>query len=856
MSILQFQLSIMLLALLIGMVAIVCRRVVLFRALVVAGIAAAALLQMLAGPGFPLRLGLDLRGGTEIGLRLHPDPGRLRQLRGEKEELLALLENDGKDISLRMALSQKEIEIAAELANQQHHLAGAVDVVRHRLSGVGLSQVNVIRQGLDRVIAQFPGMDPAETRRSVMALAEQGHLEFRLVVPRRGTVGQRDLYRRIDAMDMSHDSMNIRDGDMLYDWLAIPQLSGADDADRLSLFYLVEKEPLIVGDNIKFAHAESDRSGDVWWVNVEFDQAGRKQFHAVTAANRGSQLGIVLDGKLISAPRIREEIGEGVVDIVGNFDRARARQLEIVLKSGALKVRVTSESEVAVGPSLGEDSIRHGVFSMLVGLVAVLLFMVVYYRCGGVITDIALALNMLILLAVLSLTQSTLTLPGIAGLILIVGMMVDANVLTFERIREERMTGAELGSAIASGYDRSFATIVDANLTTLIAAAFLYFMGSEMLRGFALVLMLGIIVSVFCSLVISRWLLDGLFELGVVRRFSTLGYSRLPGINFVAWFKHAAVASMILILVGVVLFSLREKSGRNYGIDFGGGMLLQVAMAEPLTTADMRQRVNQAADPSLVDGPITLQSYGRAEGGGGRQEMFRHFLIRLPHVAHDDGIGADTRLVALMESLRGNLRGLAPDEPFPRAAMVGPAVAQEMSRRGLIAVSAALLSLFVYMCVRYRFSPAFGFGAVVALSHDLLVAVAALLIVDQLGWIDGRIDLKIVSALLTTIGYSLNDTIVVFNRIRENCRGSAPTAAVVNLSINQSLSRTVTTSVTTLLVVASLLLLGGDVMRGFAFVLIVGVVAGTYSSIFIASPILLLFTRENRKISPSRTSST
>jgi protein-export membrane protein SecD/preprotein translocase SecF subunit len=821
MAISQIQLLILAAAVVTGMVALISRRVVLFRICLILGVAIAAILQMAAAPGFPLRLGLDLRGGTEVRLRLSPKQGRLAALAAEQKELEAqLARNEERDIGLQMQLSQLQRTIAEEYENQEKHYESAVDVVRHRLAGIGLRQVSVSRQGTDQILAQFPGLDLAETEAILKTLEQQGRLEFRLIVPRNHMADGREH---------------------LYDRLETPRFVRSDGSIKPSRSYPVEKTPLLSGDNIRFVHVESDRSKSVFWINVEFDKEGRELFREVTSTHLGRQLGIVLDGRLVSAPYIKEEIGEGAVDIAGNFDRNEAEQLAIVLKSGALKARVVKESQDRVGPSLGEDSIRRGIRSMLLGLTAVLVFMLLYYGRGGAITNVALVLNMIILLAVLSLLKATLTLPGIAGLILILGMMVDANVLIFERIREERAQGVLLGPAIAAGYDRAFLTIMDANLTTIIAATFLYLFGSDTLKGFALVLIIGIVVSVFCSLVLTRWALDSLFELGVIKKFRMPGSLRLPPIDFASWFRQVAVVGVLLLVLGGIVFGLRERAGRNYGIDFTGGMLLQVALAQPASTSNIREQIDAGMRVEYPDVASTLQSCGETAGKDSvGRSTYHRFLMRTRHSKDATPADSNSRLENFIQSARANLTGLDAAEPFPRAAMVGSAVATEMRKKALLAVGFAMLALFVYMWVRFRFNAAYGLGAVLALAYDLLITVGALVVADELGWLDGKIDLKIVAALLTIIGYSLNDTIVVFNRIRENSPGGLLSRETINRSINQSLGRTLITSFTTFLVVASMLVLGGDVLRGFSFALLTGIVAGTCSSIFIASPVLLL----------------
>ncbi len=849
MTTLQYQLSILGLASVAGLLALLARRVVFFRACLVCGLAAAAILQLVPGSAPSLRLGLDLSGGTEVSLRLSPDQTRLRTLAEEARDLRRRLEDTpAENPELNFRLADQEAEMEAERANVDRNLDGAVGVIRHRLSGMGLSQVHVVRQGRDRVRVQFPGLDLGETERVLATLERQGRLEFRLIVPRDGSAAERRLYRQVQSLRLTEDTLEAvsaeleteteERGTRSWDWLGMGSATASDGSPKPGRFYLVDRQALLSGDHVVFAHAEADRWKKTWWVNVEFDAEGRKRFEEATRTHRGKQLGIVLDGRLEAAPYIREIIGEGVVDIAGNFNRQQAEQLEVVLRSGALRVGISKETQEHVGPSLGKDSIRKGARALAVGLLAVLAFMWFYYGSAGAVTGVALVLNLVFLLAVLSLLDATLTLPGIAGLILILGMTVDANVLVFERIREETLRGTPLGPAVTAGYEGAFVTIVDASLTTIIAAALLCLLGSDSIRGFALVLMIGLVIGLFCSLVVTRWFLDSLIESGCLTAIRMAGPVRAPAFDFMARCRPALGISLLLLGAGGLTFGVRERAGRNYGMDFTGGGRIAFSLLEPATTAEVRRGIAAGTGASFPDAASALQRYGRAKGtNGAGAARYDRFVVRSQFVKAGGQDGPEKGLQAFEMAVRNGLADMGMQARSIRAAMVGAALAGEMKRKGMSAVLLSMAALFAYMWVRFGFRAAFAAGAILALVHDLGITVGILALADQWGLIDGRIDLKIIAALLTITGYSLNDTIVIYNRIRENCPRGTPSRETVNLSINQSLGRTLVTSLTTLLVVLSLLLFGGTVMRAFAFTLLAGITAGTCSSIFVASPL-------------------
>lgn len=886
----------------------------------------------------PLKFGLDLVGGTEVRIRLLPDTTKLDRLEKQYAELEADTANKEKNAA---KLAEMQKSITQEKAEQKDNFSNAAEVIRSRLNSSGLEEIAVSMQGNDKLLIQMPGMSSADAQAIINRLKKLGQLEFRLTIPASGEGANNELYSAISAAGGAEDRLNysrsegrfLKDseilintdgektdaaGETLYDWM--------HDEDGRG--HVLPQEVLLTGEYISWAKAAPDpESPGMMKIDFRMTTVGSLLFGTITRTNIGRQLAVILDGKLKSAPVIRSEIStQG--SISGSFTPQEARDLEIVLKNGSLKTMVMVESENTVGPSLGADSIRSGVKAMGIGFIAVLLFMLLYYRAAGLITDIILFINMMLIIAILSAFDATLTLPGIAGLILTVGMAVDANVLVFERIREERERGNTLARSIQLGYERAFVTIVDANVTTFVTALILHQFGTEAVKGFALTLIFGIICSVFTSLVLTRICFEALLEYNILKDLKMGRFFKRPNINFAALRRPAMVLSLICIVIG--MFFVVKRGNENLSQEFNGGFFAELALTEKLAEEDFEKKL-QALREKYPD--IKKQSFGQVEGGkygsyqvrtgeaveGGEvaaKELRDALVATFPLekngliVAVKQDSEKSTPKVAVYKAELSVKKAISPDalknllvnntslknievqagtsatdliifagvpvlsvdgkvltedamsnkvreqiqflrnqklisftEPFPLFSSTGASVASEMISKAIMALVFSMVVIFIYIWLRFQFKVSFGAGAVVALAHDVLFTIGALAIVDELGIMNGQISLVVVAALLTLVGYSLNDTIVVFDRIRENLQmGGGDIKEVINKSINQTLSRTVITSITTLLVVVALLWLGGDVIRGFAFALFIGIFVGTYSSVFIASPILIEFT--------------
>jgi SecD/SecF fusion protein len=552
----------------------------------------------------PFTLGLDLQGGTEVRLGLSLDPARYNRLANELrllEEQLAAAAPAERE-RLTTTIGEKRQEIADESATLDKDLASAVDVVRRRLNSSGLAEIPVTRQGRDKVLIQLPGMDASQADQTIATIQREGKLEFRIVVDEKSpdvglhlaTVRGRfpDEVRNLDLTTMEAVSPEFVDdhgrhvvtGAELYDWLRSASDYSRNESRRAGEMLLVSKAVLLRGDAIVQASAEPDPASAGFQVSLTLNALGARIFEHVTQNHLGERLAIVLDGQLRSAPTLQTVISDGHARITGSFTQNEAKQLDTVLKSGSMKVKIDKEFQSTVGATLGEDSIRNGFWAMVFGLLLVVLFMMIYYRKAGVVTTVVLVLNTILVAAALASMNATMTLPGFAGFVLTIGMAVDANVLIFERIREERERGNPLQRAMHLGYARAFVTILDSNLTTLFTAVILHHFGTETVRGFAMTLMIGLVISMFCSVVITRWLFEALIAWGKLTEFRMMRVFHNLNVDWVKYRRLAMGFSAALIVLGLALIGWRGD--RNLGQDFTGGVLANIVTRAPLTSGE------------------------------------------------------------------------------------------------------------------------------------------------------------------------------------------------------------------------------------------------------------------------------
>ncbi|MFP6581347.1 MAG: protein translocase subunit SecD [Candidatus Hydrogenedentota bacterium] len=660
------------------------------------------------------------------------------------------------------------------------------------------------------------------------------------------SVSQDDIDRVRELIEQAADVPGLIPGGRIIEFSPPPP-----DYDKEANYsiYVLESEIGMTGEGIKSSVARPDpESPGRWMILFEFNAESAPIFRQLTADNVGRSLAIVLDGNVMSAPNINEAIGASG-SISGTFTGDEAKDLAISLNSGSMPVTPREDYAGIVGPTIGGESARQGVTSSVIGLALVIVFMVIYYHIAGLVAVASLLINATIILGAFAYFNTTLTLPGIAGLILTIGMAVDANVLIFERIREELQQGKSLVASIEGGYARASSAIWDANVTTLIAAMVLTQFGTGPVQGFAVALSIGVCSSVFAALVVTRAFIEFIAEKKLVSNFTMLSILKSePRFEILGRRRIAAMVSIAVILVGVVIFASRGKD--NFGVDFTNGTSIRVSIKsdEPIGVNAVRTALNEADFIS----PIVQESRDADSAEGNR------FLIRIGDQSEvpeaeapvEDGETAevvtetgkatagssvsDAVQVALAALSTVSSNDINEKVEVLRSETVGPAVGAQLRRDAFNAIFFALFFIILYLWFRFEWK--FAVGAVVALVHDVLIVIGILALFQR------EISIPVVAALLTIIGYSLNDTIVVFDRVREdlalNKSRGMNFVDMLNTSVNRTLSRTLLTSLTTLFVVIILFIFGGPEINDFALALIAGVLVGTYSSLFVATPVV------------------
>ena len=761
------------------------------------------------------------------------------------------------------------LEVKTEGMEQQEAqdaVAQAQEVIRNRIDQFGVAEPTIQRQGENRIIIELPGVQ--DVQRAKDLVGQTALLEFQLLEPAEDrtrliqridqvlapqeeeeeeedlllssttesaplssmlspagedlTVSGRDL-QRVKNLLNTPEAQKLIPADVEFIFSSKP---AGTEGNEFYFLYLVRKKPEMTGHMIQDAFVSIGQVVEYMGqpiVNFSTTDEGVRLFSRITGSHIGERMAIVLDESVYSAPVIQNKISEGRGIITGSGTQEEAKDLAIVLRAGALPAEVEIIEDRTVGPSLGRDSIEQGKTAAIYSMVLIVIFMVLYYRAAGLIADCALLLNMLFIMAVLAGFHATLTLPGIAGIILTIGMAVDANVLIFERIREELRSGKTVRAAIDSGYGHALSAIVDANVTTFLVGIVLYQFGTGPIRGFALTLCIGIISSLFTAFFVTRTIFELItrkseqssLSIGPVALFANLK------IRFLSLRNIGFGASAAVLLIGIV--SILGINGIRKGIDFAGGTLLELHFDPAVQVEDIRSQLGRVP---VGDAEIDL-SKSEIKRFGSENDI----LIRVS----ESGAGTEVADGIMGVLKAGFTNSIEEMEWIRRQEKVGPKIGSELSSAAVRAVLVALALILIYMAWRFhRFL--YGIAAVVALFHDVLITLGLLSLFDI------EITLAVVAALLAIVGYSLNDTIVVFDRIRENLHTARRQGfdGTVNQSINECLSRTLITSATTLLAVLVLMIFGGEVNRDFTITLMIGVVVGTYSSVFVASPVLYL----------------
>ena len=873
------------------------------------------------------------------------------------EDLVSIVVRKLKERGIRLSryfgsIRQSDDEIIKRLRQQEKDaVTRAIEIISNRVNQYGVSEPSIQQQGTRRIVVELPGVSKEEEAKRL--LQGRALLEFKLVKDANFAIPIMNKIDEVLARDFAKDStltdttasdstqqltkeefakkhpfyaialvnpqspypdafVKAEDRAKVLNYLNRPDVKKVIPDNVQFLFsakpvitqngveyyelYMLNKEPELTGGVITDAQANIDPQTTSPVVNMTMNSEGAREWARITGANIKKRCAIVLDGYVYSAPVIQNKIPSGRSQIsgIGNMDEAKL--LEIVLKAGALPAPVDIIEERTVGPSLGQDSISKGLNSTLIGFFIVAVFMIWYYRKAGTVADIALLMTVIFIMGVLAAFHATLTLPGIAGIILTIGMAVDANVIIFERIREELETGKTMRASIDSGFRNSYSAIFDANITTFFTGIILYQFGSGPVQGFALTLMIGIVSSLFAALVISKVIMEFMLYKGMK---ITIGGRTHPfrnvNFNFLGNRKKAYIISGSLIAIGIISLIFR---GLSYGIDFKGGTEIALQFQKPINIAEVRQKVSK-----IGLGKVEVKTFG-----GDKGILLRTDLQNIPKKIYPTLLSViDNKIkeikpdvqykivdstansvtyefatpevtneiteklfkagfqtgkvsqeatnkqmivrVGISDWLELSLAKQFPDNPFKllKEDKVGPKIGKELKTDAVIAIVLALLVILIYLGFRFKF--VFATGAVVALFHDVMITLGLFsLLYGWVSFLNLDINIDVVAAFLTLVGYSINDTVVVFDRIREDIKihKTAPLEENMNKAINKTLSRTIITSLTTLFVVAVLLFFGGEVLRGFAFTLFVGIIVGTYSSVFIASPFVLEYVKKKK----------
>lgn len=579
-------------------------------------------------------------------------------------------------------------------------------------------------------------------------------------------------------------------------------------------------------------------------VDMSMNAEGARTWSSMTANNVGKCIAIVLDGLVYSYPRVNQEITGGRSQITGNFTVNESDDLSNVLKSGKLPAPARIVQEAVVGPTLGSESINKGLVSFVIAFLLVLIYMLLYYNGAGLVANAALLTNVLFLFGALVSFGEVLTLPGIAGIVLTLGMAVDANVIIYERIKEELRAGKGIRLAVADGYKNAYSAIVDGNLTTIITGMILAIFGSGPVQGFATTLVIGIITSLMTSIFISRLVIERRLDKNKKISFDnkyTKDFLHNAKVDFVKFRKYAYIFSISVSIIGLAFIFTK---GFSYGVDFTGGRTYIVRFDKDVTTSEVRSALNKEFKES-----VEVKQYG----GGSQMKITTKYLINDNSPETDQIVDGKvynalnplyTKTLSLDEftSTTDNPNGIISSEK------VGPTIADDIKRNAVIAIVMALIAIFVYIAVRFR-NWSWGLGGLVALLHDALFVISFFSIFSGVLPFSLDVDQSFIAAVLTIIGYSINDSVVIFDRIREyrTLHPKRDLISNINEALNSTLSRTINTGGTTLVVLLAIAIFGGEVIRGFSVALIVGVLIGTYSSIFVGTPIVYDFFRNKEK---------
>lgn len=691
----------------------------------------------------------------------------------------------------------------AELAKMEEQeragqLSQAIKVISDRVNSLGVAEPIIRASGDNRIEVQLPGVSTKENPEMIATIQKPARLDFRLVMEGTGPMATRPPGEAPPGYEfMATDNEDHRTGEII------------------TTYYVVKRVGEMTGEHVSDAQARVNEYGQ-YSIDLTFDSVGAKQFGDVTSANVGRQLAIVLDGKLYSAPTIQSAIVGGNASISGTFTAQEADQLEKVLNN-PLQVPLKVQEQYEVGPSLAGDAVSSAKLAFIIGTGLTVLFILAFYTLGGVVAAVGMAINVLTILAVMASIDATLTLPGIAGIVLTLAMSVDANILIFERMKEELRLGKSLPVALEAGFDKAWSAIIDGNLTTLITAVIMALLGTGPVKGFGVTLTIGIFTTMFAAVVVSKLVLELLVLPGVIKRIPMFSVLQDTKIDFLKQAKAGLIAAGVLIVVG--LGTLVVRGGSVYGIDFTGGDTVSLAFAKKVDVGQLRSAAESAGFKNVS--PVYLQP-----------------------------IGADHEVLKVTTDFdQGGPLVTALQKAFPDAQLqsegvnrIGPSVGKEIQWNALMSLGLSLVGMLVYVAFRFEFG--YGVGALAAVVVGLLCTIGIFVLAP-----DRQFNASMVAAILLVVGYGINDTIVVFDRIREELKLN-PTGTlrdIINRSLNLTISRTLITGGTTILTAVTLIVVTTGEVNDIAFTLLAGVITTTLCSLYIATPVFYWWHKGDRK---------
>ncbi|HRR28223.1 MAG TPA: protein translocase subunit SecD [Victivallales bacterium] len=731
-----------------------------------------------------IRLGLDLSGGAEFMLLLKP------QKHDESEE------------GLKIAKRVEE--------NFEHYRDVAIEILRERLESQRIYETEISPIGDKYISLKVPTVSREEKHKLLNLIKMSASLQFRLV--------HKDNDSLVEQYLANPEKFKAPNG---YELMStVDQAQGKKPVKK---FYIVKKRAEMSGKGIVDAGPRVDQYGQRY-IFLSFNAEGAKNFAKVTSENVGRLLAIVLDGKLYSAPQIKQPILGGEAQITGNFSREEAQNISNALISGSLPVDLEVAGVFDTDPTLGLESVKTGSIACSLALIVVMLFMLFYYRMAGLIANIAMIVNIILILGFLSSFGATLTLPGIAGIILTIGMSVDANVLIYERIKEELRKNKTLQNAIENAFSRVFLTIIDSNLTTLFVALILLGLGSGAVKGFGITLSIGIISSIFTSLFLSHLLFDIATGYLGIKKLKMLEIFPDTNFDFLKYKKLTALISVIFVIISIATFIVKGKE--SLGIDFRGGVQITASYAERIPEVQIVKKLNESG---FEGARVTYKTNIFDKDS-------KQIEILLPIEKDDSTSNVKDKIYEILNKAFPNLKITGGDE-----IAIGGLIGFEFTKAALKALIVSIIGMVIYISFRFEFS--YGIAAIIALLHDIIISAGLYVALTYFGNIGGELSLTVIAALMTILGYSINDTIVIFDRIREDIELTKNKTydQIINLSVNQNLSRTFLTSFTTLLSVLFLYLIPDGSVKAFATVMVIGIFFGTYSSVCIASSLVSLW---------------